>query len=879
MAGGVSSLQRGDNLGPYRIVSPLGSGGMGEVYRAKDTRLDREVAVKVLPRSFMENPERESRFEREAKALAALSHPHILSIHDFGREGTTAYFVTELLEGMTLREKLMAGPIPVRFAMHIAIEMSEGLAAAHSRGIVHRDLKPANVFLTQDGHVKILDFGLARTGAPAASPAESPSESPTVDSPTRPGTMMGTVGYMAPEVVRGNAADQRADLFSLGVIFYEMISGRSPFHGPSDADTLVAILSMEPAPLTSAEGPVSPIVEGVIFRCLQKEPGARFSSARDVAFALEGVASGVSGPALKVPSRSILRPGALLAAALLILAAAAAAGLWLKITNGSGEIPPFESRQITTRPGLEGDPAISPDGRSVAFLAQNGEGWDIWIVDVKGGSPLRLVADGAVNASPAWFPDGSALAFACYTGQSSNIWKVPRFGGAPIFLVPEALDPAVSPDGRRIAFARSERGGYSRIWAADIGAPRSARRLTGDSDGVWNHLRPSWSPDGRTICYQDNNDLWVVPAEGGKARNLTSDDAADSNPVWSPDGKHIYFDSLREEGYSIWRMKAGGNGLQRVTIGTGAERKPSLSLDGRCLAYCTTGRMSCSIVNRRTGERAVFSSGTFTSEPSFAPDGLSLVFTMLRDGNINLWRARLKDGKVDGDAEPLTEHRGYCANPTISPDGRWVAYHRVSNGERDIWVVPAGGGAPVNFTEHKASDTQPEWSPDGGEISFVSDRSGRDEVWAAKFRAGRRVGDPRQVTRGPGTIATHCWTPSGERIAYISNSEAGSDIWTVLANGQGSSSRLTEGAGATFVTDDPFTGGLLVMGTWGGKRCTVKRVDVRDGKTSPVPHTDPQPPTAETLMIEVSRDGKQLALLESENEGDIWMLEAKKKSF
>ena len=879
MAEGGLSLQPGDTLGPYRIVVPLGSGGMGEVYRARDTRLDREVAVKVLPRSFTENPERESRFEREAKALAALSHPHILAIHDFGREGTTAYFVTELLEGMTLRDKLMAGPLPVRAAMRVALEMSEGLAAAHSRGIVHRDLKPANVFLTQDGHAKILDFGLARTGAPAASPAESPSESPTVDSPTRPGTMMGTVGYMAPEVVRGNAADQRADLFSLGVILYEMISGRSPFHGPSDADTLVAILSKEPAPLTSPEGPISPITEGVVLRCLQKEPGARFSSARDVTFALEGVASGLSGPNLAARPWRLSRRRAILIATGIILMAMAAGGLWFKIASGSGEIPPSESRQITTRPGLEGEPAISPDGRSVAFLVQDGEGWDICIADVKGGTPLRVVADGEVNAAPNWFPDGSALAFASYKGQASNIWKVPRFGGVPIFLMADALDPAISPDGKRMAFARSEGGSFSRIWVAELGAPQSARRLTSDADGVWNHLRPAWSPDGRTICYQDNNDLWLVPAEGGKARHLTTDDPADADPIWSPDGRHIYFDSLREEGYSIWRMKVGGGGLQRVTLGTGAERKPSLSKDGRCLAYCTTGRETCSFVDRKTGERTVFSSGTATSQPTFAPDGQSLVFTALKDANTNLWRTRLRDGKLVGDPEPLTEHRGYCANPTFSPDGKWVAYHRVSDGQRDVWVIPAAGGAPVNFTENHASDEQPEWSPDGGEISFLSNRGGRQEAWAATFRDGKRVGEPRQVTRGPGVVCYHCWTPSGRSLAYISTAETGTDIWAVPVGGTGSPVRLTEGANPIFITGDLSTGNLLVLGTWGGQRNVVRGVPEGGGTPVAVPFTEPRTPNGETTMVEVSRDGNLLALTEAESEGDIWMLEAKKRSF
>jgi serine/threonine protein kinase len=326
----------GSRLGPYEILAPIGAGGMGEVYRARDTRLGRDVAVKVLPESLAADPDALARFEREAKSIAALSHPNILAIHDFGRHEGIAYAVMELLEGETLRGKLDAGPIPRKQAVDYALQIAKGLSAAHEKGIVHRDLKPENLFVGRDGHLKILDFGLAKREAPVT-PGEETS-APTVSRHTEPGTVMGTVGYMSPEQVRGRPADSRSDIFSFGAVLYEMLTGRVAFRGETPVETMNAILKEEPPGLSGSASGILSALERVVLHCLEKSPEERFQSARDIAFALGEASSGSAAapPALRTPTEPRTRALVWAAGLAAALATLAAAVLWLR--PGAGKI-------------------------------------------------------------------------------------------------------------------------------------------------------------------------------------------------------------------------------------------------------------------------------------------------------------------------------------------------------------------------------------------------------------------------------------------------------------------------------------------------------------------------------------------------------------
>jgi Tol biopolymer transport system component/tRNA A-37 threonylcarbamoyl transferase component Bud32 len=866
------SLEAGTRLGPYRIKALLGAGGMGEVYRAEDSRLGREVAVKVIRHAETADGRLVERFEREAKVLAALSHPHLLAVYDYGRQDGMTYIVTELLQGQTLAEKLKEGPLDLPSALRIACETAEGLAAAHGRGIIHRDLKPGNVFLSAEGHAKILDFGLARLAA-AGRQDERPSEADTAERPTRPGTILGTAGYMAPEQAQGAPADARADVFTLGILIYEMVSGRRPFQGHTDPDLLAAVLRDQPAPLDRLDGRVPKDLARIVERCLEKEPSRRYPSAREAALALNALRSAGSVRLGGVP---LLRFWLLAASALGLAAALFLAwALWSWIATRNYSLPPFEPRQITSRPEPEVEPAISPDGSAVAYQVVEGDASGLWVSDVRGGAPLRLATGKSFNGSPSWFPDGGSLAFVSEREGKLSIWKVERFGGPATLLLDNGSEPAVSPDGTRIAFSRLVREGAARIAVASLGDPRRALILTDEASGTWDHEYPCWSPDGGRICYQDQNDLWIVPAGGGKARHLTADDAMDRHPVWSPSGRYIYFDSFRDGTWALWRIFASGGAPERVTMGTGAEQHPSLSRDGLILAYGTrTMNEAIFMVDRSSGQRVQLVYGRMNSFPAFAPDGSAMVFSSNREGTFDLWKLPLREGKPGGELQRLTENEGSCSNPAWSPDGRWIAFHTTREGQRDVWVVAESGGAAVNFTEDPSLDALPQFSPDGKNISFLSQRDGSCQVWEAPFAGGRRNGPAVPLTHAQGEIVYHRWCPDGRAIAY---NLAGSDLWLQPLSG-GSPRRLTEGAKVLDFCVDPASGDFFCLGNWAG-RFGAYRVPAGVGAPTPLAYTDPSPPSATLLTLSCSPDGKYLAISQQEQGGSVWLLQAKRGSF
>ncbi len=377
-------------LGPYEIVSSLGAGGMGEVYRARDESLDREVAIKVLPKELASDPDRLRRFEQEARAAAALNHPNILAVYGFSTtEDHAPYLIAELLQGQTLRERLQQGEIAVRKTVEFALQTARGLAAAHARGIVHRDLKPENLFLTKDGVVKILDFGLAKLVGPGAT---GPEDSVATVGVTEPGVVLGTVGYMSPEQVRGQALDNRSDIFSLGAVFYEMLSGKRAFQGATAADTTSAILKEEPVELSSTGRNLPPALGRIVHRCLEKDPAERFQSAHDLAFNLELVSrdeSG-SGAAVALPAGKSRRSWIAALVTLAVLGAAAVGFLARGLKPRAERSSPVELMRLTDFVGMEEFPALSPDGKSVAFTADAGGRRQVWVRLLAGGTPLQV---------------------------------------------------------------------------------------------------------------------------------------------------------------------------------------------------------------------------------------------------------------------------------------------------------------------------------------------------------------------------------------------------------------------------------------------------------------------------------------------------------
>ncbi len=871
------SLPPGTPLGPYHIVAPLGAGGMGEVYRARDERLGRDVAIKVLPADVAADPDRLARFEREARAAAALDHPNILAVYDVGSHEGQAYLVTQLLEGKTLREGIELGPLVARKAAELGVQIGRGLAAAHERGIVHRDLKPSNVFVTNDGVVKILDFGLARLTHLEAGASGRASAS------TEPGltgarAILGTVGYMAPEQVRGLPVDHRADIFAFGCVLYEMLAGRRAFAKDSAVETMGAILHEDPPPLEGSGRQIPPALVSVVQRCLEKRPEDRFQSAHDVAFAIEALSPGASGVPLRLLSRPWRwRRWSALAAGCVALGLLFVGLRWFV---GRDALPDFEPRQVTTRPGVESEPAISPSGQEIAYCATEAGNSDIWVTDIRGGRPLRLTTEASAEHSPCWFPDGSAVAFVSDRSGEAAIWKMPRLGGNTVMLVANAVDPAVSWDGTLVAFARPNPSGFYRIGFASLTAPDEGRILTTDADGLWNHRKPTWSPDGSALCYEDQRDLWLVGADGGSARRLTRDDARDTNAAWSPGGRYIYFCSSREGTLAVWRVSASGGVAVRVTLGTGPEQFPTLSRDGRWLSYATA---SCEnavvLIDVQTGQRSRLAESPLASDPRFAPDGSGVLFASDREGGYDIWQVPLDRAAPPGEARRITEHPGSCNHPVLSPDGRWIAYFRVIEGQRDVWVMSAAGGIAANFTDHPATDVQPEWSPDGGRLAFVSDRGGSYQVWIAGFDGGRRSGEPRLLTRARGGVSAPAWSPNGDDIAFIEWTHDGSEVWLTQADGKGQARQLTRGATARFVVWPRAADWLVVSGDWGGSEPTLRLVSPRTGEVRPFAESMKLKLSPSAPDFDVSPDGTLLAVIEEQARGDVWVLEALRRSF
>jgi eukaryotic-like serine/threonine-protein kinase len=490
-------------LGPYEILSLLGAGGMGEVYRARDTRLNREVAIKVLPASFAQDSDRLRRFEQEARATSALNHPNILTVHDIGNHEGSLYLVSELLEGEVLRAQLNDVPLPARQAFEYAQQIMRGLSAAHEKGIVHRDLKPENLFVTKDGRVKILDFGLAKLRPPQ--PGVVDTGAPTQKRLTHPGVVMGTVGYMSPEQVRGQETDHRSDIFAFGVILYEMLSGQRAFRGASAVEVMNAILKEEPAELGETNAKISPQVEKLVRRCLEKKPERRFQTASDLGFALEASAassglSEISGGGLATSAGSLAHSGwrergwMIAAVALALIALALGVAFFNRASSDAHAVrlafvPP---ENLAFDNGLDDSVIVSPDGQKLAFTGRSADGKrQLWVRPI-GATEAQALPDTEDAQNPFWSPDSRSIGF----GARGKLKTIELAGGRPQTLCDATMfrGGSWSRDGV-ILFAPRPSTGLFQIPATG-GEPRQATS-TGPAQGEGVHVYPRFLPDGR----------------------------------------------------------------------------------------------------------------------------------------------------------------------------------------------------------------------------------------------------------------------------------------------------------------------------------------------------------------------------------------------
>jgi serine/threonine protein kinase len=563
------TLAPGTRVGPYEILSRIGAGGMSEVYRGFDPRIRREVAIKVLPPMFAKFADRMHRFEQEARAAGALNHPNLLTIFDSGNAEGRPFIVMELLEGHTLRgllrENGTAVKLPLRKAVDYGIQIANGLAAAHERGIVHRDLKPENLFVTKDGRVKILDFGVAKL---RTSEDESLSDEDTMEQDTSPGTVIGTVGYMSPEQVRGQTVDGRSDIFSLGTVMYEMVGGEHPFRGSSPADTMSSILREDPRDLMTLNPNVTPGLDRVVRHCIEKNPEQRFQSARDLAFHLDMLSS-ASGSSPTLESKAYetwRRPIAGILGVIAVLGLGVVGGWFLRARAAASLTPRMHFTQLTYDEGMELQPSIAPEGETFVFTRGGGAGADIYLQRVNGRNAINLTKRCALGDSqPSMSADGSQIAYRSEC-DGGGIFVMGATGESARRVTGNCFNPSWSPDSKRIAcatetvnFTPTSRGQMSELWVVDVATGQ--RRMILEQDAV----QPNWSPNGYRIAYwgmvgeSARRDIFTIdPNAEDPSKTIsrvTNDTAVDWNPVWSPDGRYLYYGSDRDGAMNLWRVR------------------------------------------------------------------------------------------------------------------------------------------------------------------------------------------------------------------------------------------------------------------------------------------------------------------------------------
>ena len=744
-------LSANSRLGPYEIRSTLGAGGMGEVYRARDTRLNRDVAIKVLREDDAASVESRSRFEREARAIAALNHPNIVAVYDFGIEAGQQYIVSELVEGESLRALLTGKPVPIRKLLDIATQVADGLAAAHAAGVVHRDLKPENIMLAKDGRVKILDFGLARQAKMPS--VKNGGSAPNSDSTltfvvanddsenlTEAGTVLGTASYMSPEQALGRQTDFRSDQFSFGLILHELASGKRAFAKASKVETMAAIVRDEAPPMDEK---VPPPLRWIVDRCLAKEPEQRYESTRDLFRELRNIRDHFSEAHTSAVFAQIASPkkpksrwktplavGLLLGviAALLILVGA----LYLVHRRGEagGAAEPADQdvrvSPLTALPGYVGWPALSPDGKQVVFAWDGGRNaaksmFDLYIKVIGAERIEQLTHQPSEAIIPAWSPDGSTIAFIRSDGPERGIFTMSVLGG---------------PERKLDAFTNDLYG--------------SAASL-------------SWSADGRQLVYEAKDDLRLLTVETGETRTIEMPQQCKRAylPVFSPDGKWIAFLCDAPGGaVDLYRISPKGEQAQNLHTFVGYPLSIAWSGDGQRIILADNGGLLEIGANGGQPRRLPFAQTAVAQASQIASRGNRLVYVQQQE-NANIWRVDLKSGLGGSMLAPTSRHQGA---PAISPDGKRIAFESDRSGTGEVWVANLDGSDAVQLSDFHALTGSPQWSPDGRRIAFDSRVSGA----AALYLVDPSTALPRRIfTNGiPGSVPT--WSADGKWIYFTS---------------------------------------------------------------------------------------------------------------
>jgi Tol biopolymer transport system component len=756
-------MKVGQALGHYHVVRTLGRGGMGAVYEANDTRLNRQVALKVLPAKMANDPEWFKRFEREAQAVAALNHPNIVTIHSVESADDVHFIILELVGGKTLDALIPDDGLPLKQFFDVAIPLTDAIAAAHRRGIVHRDLKPGNVMVDGDGRVKVLDFGIAKLFADDVGDDEAATQVGS-EALTEEGKIVGTVAYMSPEQAEGKASDHRSDIFSLGILMYEMATGHRPFVGDTKLSILASIVKDEPSPIYERNLDLPRHLARIVKKALEKDVNRRYQSVVELHNDLVELKEEIDAGLPLVTGEALTDPGALSAYRRPPAARPAPLGMWLGIggllvgaaaltwalwSSGSeptvSDAPPGVTlTQLTTSPALDFGGTISDDGDWFAFTRQSNGEHTIHLQAVGSRNAIPIAAGGA---SPAFSADGEHIAFSeppqltSNTAMGGGISIMGRTGDDSRRLTPSGYNPAWSPDGTRIVYADefvSSRP-YSRLNDSKLHIVTVDTGEIVSLDSLRDAVQPAWSPNGHRVAYwailNGQRDLWTVRPDGSDERRLTDDVHVDYSPVWSPDGSWVYYASTRGGSMAIWRMAVDeesgdprGDPQQITSGGLGDPGMLSFSADGAHLLYTVT-------LTRGSVVAADFDAGRLA---------------------------------ISGEPEPVVEGTRRLVQPDVSPDGSRIAY-RTEGARQDIFVVRTDGTDERQVTDDDAKDWAPRWSPDGERLAFYSNASGDYELWLASPDGT----DRRRLTNSPDEAPQiPVWSPDGDRIAtFLSDSD------------------------------------------------------------------------------------------------------------
>jgi len=860
-------LPAGAKLDGYEVLDLLGAGGMGEVYRARDPVLKREVAIKVLPTFVSQDPDRLRRFEQEAQAAAVLNHPNILAVHRFGVFEGAPYMVSELLVGDTLRQQLERGPLPVRKAIDYGVQIAHGLAAAHDKGIVHRDLKPENLFVTKDGRIKILDFGLAKLMQPKPDPD---GIAPTQAHGTDPGLVLGTVGYMSPEQVRGKIVDHRADIFAFGAILYEMLTGKRAFQRPTSAETMTAILNEDPTTISQIVQSTPPGLQRVVHRCLEKSPEQRFQSASDLAFALEalsesGISSGVfvAAPGRRWPRRALVWSTGFIA----VIALAAVFYLY-RASRAVHSGPRLVHRQITFV-GNAYMPVISPDGRSVAYVASPPEGEQkLMLQDLSGGPSLELL-HGRRLLDPTWSPDGSEIMLTVMTDAlHSGIFVVSRLGGA-LRRVGDGFHSCWLPGGTQIVTSAQN--------------PEWGIRLINYQTGEIKHLpAPGYQRLFGVACSAktgmlllqtgtaEKPQIWSMKSDGTEQRKLIEEQSGVTirSARWSPAGDAIYY--FRGEGGTTELMKlpVSGQLTGPSVLVSGLETSPyfTLSGDGSLLAYTRSQSYSnlwlvelAAPGSTTQARERPLTSGTLSYNcPAISPDGHSMAFTIGSRTKGNVYKMTV-DG---GQPVQLTSFDAAGAwSPAWSPDGSRIAFSSNQGGTPKVWVVNAEGGAaqPLGKTDETDTNHYLAWSPS---TDILYAKSGMHNL--RRLKVDSQEESPLLPVDSEGWLMLNpVFSPDGKKVAIYWNREPAIGAWLITLE------KFSESL--VYPQVDPFgwspDGNFIYAFDANGGR-EILQIKLGDSKKPKTVITMPGDLNSGT----VSPDGRKIIVSVGEEKSDVWLL-------